>query len=85
MNDYVTKPIEERELLGVLSKWLPVTQGTAAAATPRGDQHVDRPAELPGIDVTAGLRRASGNCGQDDQRLGGEGVEEAYLSRQALD
>lgn len=36
MNDYVTKPIEENELLGVLSKWLPVRSSATPDRT-RGD------------------------------------------------
>jgi two-component system sensor histidine kinase/response regulator len=61
MSDYVAKPIEERELLRVLSRWLQPADSaaparSAAAAAPR-----TLPVALPGLAIAEGLRRASGN------------------------
>jgi PAS domain S-box-containing protein len=61
MSDYIAKPIEEEQLLGVLSKWInavpaPVAREEkpqAAAASPQ---------LLPGLNVGDGVRRASGNA-----------------------
>jgi len=61
MNDYVTKPIEEYELLGMLNKWLPVAPGPAPVRVEGDADGVGLPFELPGVDVAGGLRRASGN------------------------
>ena len=67
MNGHVTKPIVIDELLSVLAQWLPPEMrqnvsavGLKTAGTP--DPH-DRAKSLqiPGLDVTAGLHRLTGN------------------------
>ncbi len=60
MSDYISKPIEEEQLLGVLSRWINVAATPEAQeATPAGDE---LPQLLPGLDVRDGVRRASGNA-----------------------
>jgi polar amino acid transport system substrate-binding protein len=60
MSDYIAKPIEEKQLLETLSKWisggqaLPPVQPEIAVST-------DLPEILPGLMVGDGIRRASGN------------------------
>jgi two-component system sensor histidine kinase/response regulator len=60
MSDYISKPIEEKQLLEVLGRWLTAAPEpiVAAAATAEG-----LPEILPGLMVGDGLRRASGNSG----------------------
>jgi len=57
MSDYVSKPVDEEELLRVLGRWLRVS--------PLGSSRTSRPAafsrQVPGLDLADGLRRASGN------------------------
>jgi two-component system, sensor histidine kinase and response regulator len=60
MNAYVSKPIDEAELFSTMARWLRV-EGTAAPAAARASG--DLPPSLAGLDVTGGLRRASGNVG----------------------
>ena len=62
MNDFLTKPIEPEHLWEVLLRWL---KPRPAAAEPppadplaRGDEAL--PAELPGVDLAAGLRHSGG-------------------------
>jgi PAS domain S-box-containing protein len=88
MNDYVTKPIEENELLGVLSKWLPVRSSTTPVKAGGDDAGGDLPYDLPGIDVIGGLKRASGNRRLFKQLLSNFCVENQTLAtqiRQAID
>src|SRR5260221_9266010 len=59
MTDYISKPIEEEQLLGVLSKWISAdaAPGTVTPAAQKGDL----PPMLPGLNVSDGVRRSSGN------------------------
>ena len=66
MNDFVTKPIDPRELGLVLLKWIPPLSGRHAPATPQpwalaasqtGPASLD---SLPGLDFATGLRRMLG-------------------------
>jgi two-component system sensor histidine kinase/response regulator len=62
MSDYISKPIEEKQLLEVLGRWLtaaPEAEPIVAAATIAEGL----PEILPGLMVGDGLRRASGNSG----------------------
>jgi two-component system sensor histidine kinase/response regulator len=53
MSDYIAKPIEEAELLGVLSRWIPIGRmGRIGPIGPMG----------PILDTADGLRRSSGNA-----------------------
>jgi CheY-like chemotaxis protein len=77
MNDHVTKPIDTRELFAVLSKWIPARSrpenlpetnpaDTGAAAPAKissrpGSGKNQLPDNLPGFDLTAGLKRLQGN------------------------
>ncbi|MDP3762359.1 MAG: response regulator [Ramlibacter sp.] len=66
MNDSLTKPIDPRTLWAALLRWIPPVQTEAAAAgglaalAPRPDagHWLD---DVPGLDVTQGLRYARGN------------------------
>jgi signal transduction histidine kinase/CheY-like chemotaxis protein len=77
MSDYVAKPIEEDQLLGVLSRWIDVVPITAEerrpVATPQPAAvpeppftpaaSTPYPPVLPGLHVADGVRRTSGNTG----------------------
>jgi two-component system sensor histidine kinase/response regulator len=58
MSDYIAKPIEEEELLGVLSRWINIG---AVPSTPEAAVAPQMPEILPGLNVGDGIRRASGN------------------------
>ncbi|HVR40562.1 MAG TPA: response regulator, partial [Thermoanaerobaculia bacterium] len=60
MSDYIAKPIEEEQLLGVLSRWLNLGE-THAPKPARPPQSAELPQVLPGLDVADGVRRTSGN------------------------
>ncbi|MBU1004179.1 MAG: CHASE domain-containing protein [Proteobacteria bacterium] len=75
MNDYVSKPVDTRELYETLSRWLKpqaVQAPLAPAAQPRDKAGVQGtpadglpavlPDALPGIDVPQGLERLGGNA-----------------------
>jgi signal transduction histidine kinase/ligand-binding sensor domain-containing protein/DNA-binding response OmpR family regulator/HPt (histidine-containing phosphotransfer) domain-containing protein len=63
MNDYVAKPVDETVLFAVLSRWLPVDRSVVDSGT--GPLPAAPPfPDLPGIDVTAGLRLSG-----DDRQL----------------
>jgi two-component system sensor histidine kinase BarA len=58
MDDYLTKPISERQLAQVVMKWTGLSLGTSPlehASGPHGDSH-----ELPVLDPDEGLRLAAG-------------------------
>ena len=58
MNDYVAKPIDEADLLEVLSKWLPFEiEETASSETA-----AVFPESLPGINTVDGLKRVNGKA-----------------------
>ncbi|MEA2569335.1 MAG: two-component system, sensor histidine kinase and response regulator [Acidobacteriota bacterium] len=62
MSDYVAKPIEEDQLLGVLARWIDVEErrpNVAAGKETTGDGAF--PSVLPGLNVSDGIRRTSGN------------------------
>jgi PAS domain S-box-containing protein len=60
INDHVAKPIDPSVLLTVLSRWLP-TRGDAQEPPNETLSVPDFPAALPGVDLSAALRRLSGN------------------------
>ncbi|HJQ40278.1 MAG TPA: response regulator, partial [Thermoanaerobaculia bacterium] len=55
MSDYIAKPIEEEQLLGVLSRWINLTPA------PPAPEPEAFPQQLPGLNVADGIRRTSGN------------------------
>ena len=55
MNDYVSKPIDEAELLAALARWLPHCRTTVSRK--RSAPH----RELPGLDLSRALLRVRGN------------------------
>ncbi len=61
MDDFVTKPIDRKELLRALRKWVAQTPRAAAPQLPAPPaappSTPDAPPELPGIDVQEGLQR----------------------------
>lgn len=68
MNDHVGKPINPETLLQIVSQWLPVHL-TERVKLPAFEQRIlarvgDLPPEIPGLDISLGLRRIAG-----DQRL----------------
>ncbi len=67
MNDYVSKPIDERELYAALIHWIepgrrkPVSG--ASGARPVEEPWEEMPAQIPGLDLEEGLGRLQGNSG----------------------
>ena len=72
MNDYISKPIESRQLYSILSRWIkpgkPVTSSIASeialdvAQKPLGNEDINPlPQSLPGLDIENGLGRINGN------------------------
>jgi signal transduction histidine kinase/CheY-like chemotaxis protein len=62
MNDYVTKPIDTRQLFEVLSRWIKPgdrKKSKITADPEKYDTHI--PAEISGIDIVTGLQRIGGN------------------------
>ncbi len=62
MNDYVTKPIETKQLFDVLHKWIQPGDRKVVDKQPapeKDDTYI--PDQLPGIDVKTGLERLGGN------------------------
>jgi len=57
MSDYIAKPIEEKQLLEVLKRWLDVPAEPTSATIASQDV----PEILPGLMVGDGIRRTSGN------------------------
>jgi CheY-like chemotaxis protein len=64
MNDYIAKPIEEEQLLGVLSRWVPPPPAERGEGPRSGGEG------LPGLDIADGVRRASGNAALYRRLLG---------------
>jgi len=63
MNDHLTKPIDPKELYALLQRWLPAQKQQAAPPSARVPDNDDIaiPNELPGIDLSTGLRYTGGN------------------------
>jgi two-component system sensor histidine kinase/response regulator len=64
MVDHVTKPIDPDALFATLVKWVKPLAGGQAAAPKRVTQAApaDAPSDLPGIDISLGLKRVAGNA-----------------------
>lgn len=63
MNDHIAKPIDVEDLFAKLSRWLPARNRavtSAAADTPSGTAEL--PIQLPGIDISAGLKNCAGSA-----------------------
>jgi signal transduction histidine kinase/DNA-binding response OmpR family regulator/HPt (histidine-containing phosphotransfer) domain-containing protein len=61
MDDYLAKPIEERDLLRVLARWLPVADGSDELPKVSAARHAAPPIPIvPGIDTAAALSRVNG-------------------------
>ena len=69
MDDYLTKPVDPRELFAVLGKWVHSGRGPRAvspAPSPAAEDRsgeVSLPAQLPGINLATGLHFAAGQAG----------------------
>ena len=68
MNDYVSKPVEERDLYSTLLKWIEPGEREISGDEQIGRRPVEEPWEgmpagITGIDLTAGLARIQGNTG----------------------
>ncbi|MFC1858778.1 response regulator, partial [Thermodesulfobacteriota bacterium] len=64
MNDYVTKPIDPRELFGALAKWVKPGERVLPEwfeQQPKTDIPGEHFPDLPGIDVQNGIMRVGGN------------------------
>jgi CheY-like chemotaxis protein len=67
MDDYIAKPIDERELYAVLVKW--IKPGQQKRTKPCGPTKMvalrwdDMPKEIPGIDLNTALARVNGDTG----------------------
>ncbi len=87
MNDYVAKPIDERELFNALIKWVkPGKRDIAEEALHRKEYEEEpwekMPARIPGIDLEAGLGRIHGNSGLYKKLL--RGFLERFAKSDAL-
>ena len=74
MNDYISKPIESRQIFSILSRWIslgpPSETGISTGIHPDRHQkdpvvslsfHIELPDSLPGLDIQSGLNRINGN------------------------
>ena len=66
MNDHVTKPIDPDQLISALMKWIKpgareISEGVSDSLTKKKEVEDILPSELPGISITSGLGRVSGN------------------------
>ena len=64
MSDYVTKPIDPKQLFEVLGRWVEKTGGTREHASPESvprDPLIEETSLLPGFDVKEALARLQGN------------------------
>ena len=59
MDDYLTKPIEEAELVRVLARWLPHVAQASAPLSPQSVE-VDNVPRIAGIDTAVALNRVNG-------------------------
>jgi two-component system sensor histidine kinase/response regulator len=62
MDDYLAKPIDEEELVRVLSRWLPTVAAVPPAAPAPADPLLHELADLRGIDLPQALSRVSRNA-----------------------
>ncbi|MCG8617137.1 MAG: response regulator [Desulfobacterales bacterium] len=68
MNDYVSKPFDDKELFSALVKWIPpversVVTGNATPDTFTEPPWEEMPRSISGLDMAAGLERIKGNTG----------------------
>ncbi|MBF0290316.1 MAG: transporter substrate-binding domain-containing protein, partial [SAR324 cluster bacterium] len=65
MNDHVSKPIEPDKLFQALVRWIPPTEGEKPTPTipEGGDDESELPSNLPGLELSLGLRRTGGKVG----------------------
>ena len=71
MSDYVAKPVEESELLGVLARWLPTEPTAAPPPAPQANASKPRiSTEMRGIDVAGAIRRLGGRRELFERLLG---------------
>jgi two-component system, NarL family, sensor histidine kinase BarA len=69
MDDYLTKPISERQLAQVVLKWTGLALRNQGQRTPTGT--ADGPAtQLPVLDLEEGLRLAAGKAGSGRRHAG---------------
>jgi signal transduction histidine kinase/CheY-like chemotaxis protein/HPt (histidine-containing phosphotransfer) domain-containing protein len=61
MSDYIAKPIEEKELIAVLKKWIGGTEPITAKQKLPVPPPVDKTEMLPGLLIGDGVRRTNGN------------------------
>jgi two-component system, sensor histidine kinase and response regulator len=68
MNDYLSKPIDPKQLYAVLAQWIParerasvVPRERASAGAPAGEVGVDQPETVEGFELASGLARMGGN------------------------
>ncbi len=61
MNDYLSKPIDPDDLLELLSNWLDSYEVSGAESGSALQQDINLPEEIPGIDLSWGLKRVGGN------------------------
>ncbi len=60
MNGYLTKPVDIEALLDALVQWIPVREQPQPPRERQADD-ITTPQQIPGIDVSAGLKRIGGN------------------------
>jgi polar amino acid transport system substrate-binding protein len=73
MNDYISKPIESKQIFSVLARWINTEKSSISKISSEISVHqphlsesstrveLDMPDSLPGIDITSGLLRVNGN------------------------
>jgi CheY-like chemotaxis protein/HPt (histidine-containing phosphotransfer) domain-containing protein len=61
MSDYIAKPIEEKELIAVLKKWIGGTEPITAKQKLPVPPPADKTEMLPGLLIGDGVRRTNGN------------------------
>ena len=61
MNDYVTKPIDLDQLYGALAKWIKLGPSSNKSDTTTDIKEEEVFPDLPGIDITDGLKRVGGS------------------------
>lgn len=74
MNDYISKPIESRQIFFILSRWISMDPPSETGISTEIHQdrlqkvpavslsfHIELPDSLPGLDIQSGLNRINGN------------------------